>query len=200
METRSAPYLDRIDFSPASEERVRLPGVLAEISGLAVTPDGRVFGHNDERAVVYEIDPATGNVLKAFSAGIQGVPGDFEGIAFAGGRFFLVTSSGLLLELEEGSHGSAMSYRTHRTGLDRLCEVEGLAFDSVRGEFLVPCKEARDGEMKDHLVVFSVPLETLVPYQVPRVYVSFEILDDMGLGKAFNPSDMAQVPLTPVPV
>jgi uncharacterized protein YjiK len=86
-----------------------------------------------------------------------------------------------------------MSYRTHSTGLERICEVEGLAFDRENQEFLVPCKEAHVAELEDHLLVFSVPLATMAAYQVPRIFVPFETLDGMGLGKEFNPSGIETV-------
>ena len=82
--------------------RVNLPRRLDEASGLAVTTDGRVFMHGDERAVVYQVDPAEGTVLKEFSLGVPVLSGDFEGIAIAGDRFFLINSQGLLLEFSLG--------------------------------------------------------------------------------------------------
>src|SRR5690606_17400976 len=90
----------RYDFERPSG-RFELPGRLDEISGLASTPGGRLFGHDDERALVNEIDPATGEVGKRFSAGDPPLTGDFEGIAVVGERFFLVTSVGILHELRE---------------------------------------------------------------------------------------------------
>ena len=94
--------LDRYDLSPDAGVQVKLPRVLEEISGLALTPDGRLFAHNDERAVAYEIDPSTGEVRKAFSIGLMGTPGDFEGFAITGERFFLLASTGQILEFREG--------------------------------------------------------------------------------------------------
>ena len=46
-----------------------LPPELAEISGLALTPDGRLFAHNDETARITEIDYRRGTVIKHFSVG-----------------------------------------------------------------------------------------------------------------------------------
>ena len=73
--------LGSFDFSEDGGSQETLSRRLEEISGLAVTREGRVFAHNDERAVFYELDPGSGEILKAFSAGIGGIPGDFEGIA-----------------------------------------------------------------------------------------------------------------------
>ena len=51
-----APTVIDLGSSPASQ--VQLPAELHEISGLAVTADGRVFAHGDEDGTVYQLDPA----------------------------------------------------------------------------------------------------------------------------------------------
>ena len=49
-----------------------LPPELAEISGLALTPDGRLFAHNDETARITEIDYRRGTIIKHFFVGEKG--------------------------------------------------------------------------------------------------------------------------------
>ena len=56
-------------FAAAPAQQRRLPRRLREISGLAVTSDGRLFGHDDERAVIYEIDVEGGQIVKSFAIG-----------------------------------------------------------------------------------------------------------------------------------
>ncbi len=186
--------LDRYDLSPGAGLRRELPWVLEEVSGLTVTPDGRLFAHNDEWAAVYQIDPETGGIVKAFMVGSAVVAGDFEGIAAARGGLALVTSSGEILEFPEGAAGSYVPYRVHTTQLGRFCEIEGLAYDPVQEEFLLPCKEPRTREFQGHLVVISVPLETMRPYQVPRVFLPLEALEDHGLEASFHPSTIEVLP------
>lgn len=183
-----APVLERYDFSKSKAEQNRLPGRLREISGLAVGPDGRLFAHNDERAVIYELDPATGDILKAFSAGFGGALGDFEGIAVAGDRFFLSSSSGEILETAEGSDRSTMSYRVHTTGMAGRCEFEGLAFDPFTETLLLPCKEPREDQLEDHIVVFSVEPENMAVSPVPRVFLPLDALEAFDLDASFAPS------------
>ena len=93
------PELVRYDLSSEGGSREALPRVLKEVSGLATTRSGRLYAHHDEHATLYQIDPESGEILTAFSAGLMGVKGDFEGLAIAGDRFFLITSQGELLEL-----------------------------------------------------------------------------------------------------
>ena len=83
----------------------KLPGRLREISGLAMTGDGRLLAHNDERGVVFEIDYRDGSIVKAFQLADTANPvaGDFEGIAATGEQIYLTTSSGRLYECREGA-------------------------------------------------------------------------------------------------
>ncbi len=190
------PRLDLLDLSPDAGTREKLPRVLEEVSGLATTPDGRLFAHNDERAVVYQIDPESGELLKAFSVGALGIPGDFEGIAIAGDQFFLLTSAGQVLEFREGEGGSAVAYRIHSLGLGNRCETEGLAFDEAAGALLVPCKTPREKNLRGHLVVFSVPVNTMRPDLMPRILLPLDDLDARGLGDEFHPSAIEVHPQT----
>jgi len=112
----------------------RLPGRLREISGLATTADGRLLAHHDEAGVVFELDPATGEVVKEFGIADLASPirGDFEGIAAGGGRVWMATSAGRLFEFEEGGDGESVLFSMFATGIGRSCEVEGLAYDPSR--------------------------------------------------------------------
>src|SRR5687768_14749269 len=94
--SRQRGVLEGLELRKRSAEQMRLPGALREISGLAVTPDGRVFAHGDERAIVSEVDYRRGAIVKSFALGSPILAGDFEGLAIADKRFFLITSTGRL--------------------------------------------------------------------------------------------------------
>ena len=66
--------------------RFELPGRLAEVSGLAFSPDGSLLAHDDERGVVYTLDPATGEADRGFRVGDPPVADDLEGVASEIGR------------------------------------------------------------------------------------------------------------------
>ena len=188
--------LELYDLSADAGDQVELRRALEEISGLATTPDGRLFAHNDERAIVYEIDPGNGSLIKAFSVGTMGVSGDFEGIAVAGERFFLVTSAGQIVEFREGAAGSRVGYKIHSLGLGSRCEMEGLAFDEAENALLMPCKTPRARELRGHLVVFSVSVNTMRPDPMPRIFLPLEELAVWGLGDGFHPSAIEVHPTT----
>jgi uncharacterized protein YjiK len=132
-----------------------LPKRLREISGLATTPDGRLFAHEDERAIVYEIDYREGRIVKAFALGDTDVRDDFEGIAIAGADFYLMTSAGRLYRTREGGDGERVAFSTVDTGLGARCELEGLAWDAGAGVLLMPCKLARAPALEGRVAVFA---------------------------------------------
>lgn len=177
---------DLSDDSRRSEHR--LSRELREISGLAVTQDGRLFAHNDERAFVYQLDPHSGDVLKRFRLGFRGLPGDFEGIAVVGERFFLVTSEGTLYEFREGQPGDEVGFEGIPTSLGDRCEVEGLAYDPRTVSLLLPCKSTRGAELRGHVVVFAFSLEHLTVDERPRYRISEVAIDEAGGRKRFSPS------------
>lgn len=148
--------LDRYDFG-RSTGQFDLPNRLDEISGLAFTSDGRLFGHDDERARVYELDPVTGEVGKHFDLGDGPERGDFEAIAIAADRFFLITSVGLLYEFREGDDRSVVAFRVTDTSVGSNCEVEGLDYDPDDDGLLIACKVSTPDERL--VVIHRLPLD-----------------------------------------
>jgi hypothetical protein len=195
------------DLAGAPAWRATLPDTLREISGLALSPDGRLFAHGDEDATVFEVDPRTGRVLKTFSLATTGqgpdlgkktrdgrVAGDFEGLAIARDRFFLVTSNGILVEFAEGADGASVPYAAHRTGLGDICEVEGLAQDPAGGSLLLLCKQLLSKARRGGIVIYawSIAQQRLEPE--PRIAIPSSALGWLTGGRAFNGSALAFTP------
>lgn len=145
-------------FAATPVATVSLPSPLKEISGLAVTADGRVLAHDDERAVVREIDLASGAIVKTFAAGAEG--GDFEGIAVAGADIYLISSNGRLLRFREGADGARVPFEAFDTGLAGICEVEGLAYDKAADSLVVACKRMLARPMRGTVALYVWSLRT----------------------------------------
>ena len=97
----------------------RLPDRLNEISGLAITPDGRLLSVDDEVAVVYELNYDDGHMVKAFALGKPVVKGDFEGIAVIDDLIYLTNSAGRVYISAEGADGQRVGSRS-RPGLETV--------------------------------------------------------------------------------
>lgn len=185
-----APFLAGYDFG-SPEARWEMPGRLAEVSGLALTPDGRLFAHDDERGRVHEIDTGTGEVGKRLD--LQGdVRGDFEAIAVVGERFFLITSAGLLHEFREGADREEVAHRVTDTRLGARCEVEGLAHDPVEQTLLVACKRATPD--RGVLVIHRLPLDP-ADGPVGAIEIATAALPPLGLDEDFQPSAILVTPV-----
>ncbi|MFU8815091.1 MAG: SdiA-regulated domain-containing protein [Pseudomonadales bacterium] len=151
-------------YFPARATQWALPGKgLREVSGLTLDPEGRLFAHDDELAVIYQLDYQNHEVVKAFALGDPPVKGDFEGIAWAEGQLYLVTSDGDLLVSDEGEHGEYLPYQRHVTRLGQRCEVEGLHYDAPQRLLRLACKTIREPGSKKRTLVLAWSLDTASP-------------------------------------
>lgn len=146
-----------------------MPQKLAEISGLALTEDGRLFAVPDEQAIISEIDYRRGVIVKQFVLGRRGVQADFEGIAIADEAMFLMASNGKLYEFREGANNAHVEYSMHDTELGKECEFEGLAYDAAINSLLLACKNIGEKKLKDHLVIYRWRLGEDVEQRVTRI-------------------------------
>ena len=126
----------------------RLPENLREISGLAFTADGRLLGHDDERAIIYELDYVDGAVKKSFALGDPPEEDDFEAIAATPTHLYLVTSKGRLLEAREGSDGESVPFQIYDAGTGKDCEIEAATYIPPRQALALVCKRLFDGRNK----------------------------------------------------
>jgi hypothetical protein len=156
-----------------------LPRRIREISGLALDDEGRLFAHDDEVAVIYQLDYQRGRIIKAFALGSPPVKGDFEGIAWADGSFYLVTSDGDLLVAEEGKDGAYQPYQRHVTGLGRRCEIEGLHFDAPARLLRLACKTIREPGSKNRTLVLAWSIDSASPAPEHDLELRWPKPDDM---------------------
>jgi uncharacterized protein YjiK len=156
-EALDAPKSDDAQHQPIA--RWVLPRELAEISGLALTPDQRLFAHNDETAHIVEIDYRRGAITKHFVVGNDNLSADFEGLTYANDRFILLSSNGVLYEFPEGSQGERVDATVHDTHLGQECEFEGIAYDAAANAIVLACKNPGDKRFKDMLVLYRYHLD-----------------------------------------
>jgi uncharacterized protein YjiK len=180
------------ESTPAAD--LPLPNSLREVSGLALTEEGRLFGHDDERGVVRQIDLTTGAVVKSFAVGDPAERDDFEGLAVAGADFYLVTSTGRLLRFREGADGAHVAFSALDTGLGPVCEIEGLAYQPTTDSLILACKSMLDRSMRKKvgLYAWSIAAGALTPL---HTYAEKDLARAAGV-EAFHPSSVERDPIS----
>lgn len=186
--------LNRYDLAAHPKAHFTMPSHLNEISGLTVTADGRLFAHDDERGVVYQLDYTSGRIIKQFSIGRFGVRADFEDIAVKGKWFYLVESNGTLYEFAEGNDGDRVEFRTYRTFLNSKNDVEGLCYDPVTDCLLLLCKGDPGSGYQTHKAVYAFSLKTKTLSSRPRFLIPLKQVTGSSEGKRFNPSGIERHP------
>lgn len=173
-----------------------LPEDLREVSGIALTGNGRLLAHSDERGRVYVIDPRRGMVAKTFTVGSKsGVVADFEGITISGDDIYLLASNGSIYKFREGADGASVPFTKVDTGLGRECEFEGIAIDPDSAWFVLPCKNVKKKSMRGQLVIYRWRPDGA---DASVTVLTIPLADAVGTNgwKNLSPSDVAIDPAT----
>lgn len=172
-----------------------MPPELREISGLSLLSNGHVLTHDDELAVVYEIDPKTGIILKHFE--LAGKPhGDFEAITTAGTDIYLLESKGVLFVFKDGPDAGEVPFTRFDTKLGHECEFESLAYEADSSRLLMVCKNVKTKALKGQLVIYHLPLPLTDTTNMSVMTVAMTDVIGTNDWKKFQPSDMAIDPTT----
>ena len=173
-----------------------LPRALQEISGLALTGDGRLLAHDDEIGQTWEVDYRRGVVIKRFPLGPDAVTGDFEGMTVANDVVYMLTSRGKVYEFREGANDTPVEYTVHDTGLEKECEFEGVAFDPAADALLLACKNVLNKAFKGALVIYRWSLQGDTGARVSQLAVPLALVIGTNEWEGLHPSDITIDPLT----
>lgn len=176
--------------------RWSLPPALREISGLALTDDGRLLVHGDESARIVQLDYRTGAIVKSFQMGKPAPRGDFEGMAVAGPRIVLVTSGGRLYESREGNDGESVPATITETNAGALCEIEGLAWEPKDRALLMLCKTPRRAELSHTVSMLRWSPDQRRWLTPDRISLPIDAALRKMIGREFRGSDLARDPVT----
>jgi uncharacterized protein YjiK len=200
LSAREKRFQDRL--AKAAEENSNdpvalwiMPPALQEISGIALTADGRLFAHNDELARVFEIDPKRGVIKKSFMLG-KGLNGDFEGITVVGQDLYMTLSNGLIYKFREGENESTVPYTTVDTRLGKECEFEGIVYEPDSARLVLPCKNVKLKNLDDQMVVYRWKIGSRDTTGLSMVSVPLSEVVGSNEWKKFRPSDITMEPGT----
>lgn len=172
-----------------------MPTELREISGLALTADGRLLAHDDEIGKIYEIDPRRGTILKSFLVG-KALHGDFEGVTVAGSFIYLLQSNGTLYRFREGDNGKIVPYEKLDLHLKKECEFEGVTYQADSAWLVLPCKTVHTKSLKDEMVLYRWKIGTNDSTGISMLTVPQSEAIGSNKWKLFRPSDITIDPVT----
>jgi len=186
-------WLPRYDLNEKNPPTLTVSNKLNEISGLAMSADGRLFAHDDEDPVVYVLSYTTGEVLKRFTVGSGFMEEDFEGIAVKNDTLFLVTSSGDIFAFQETGDREHTDFQLYGTFLSEKNDVEGLEYDPLTDCLLLACKGDPGKGYGGYKAVYAFSLKDRVLQKEPRFLVPLKNAGGKK-HKDFNPSGIALHP------
>jgi len=128
---------------------VTLPKALKEISALQWMSNDVLACLEDENGIIYHINPSSGAILDQFPFDD---PGDYEGITFHQGSYYVLKSNGNILKVK-GKNTSLFKFKKNKD-----FDFEGLCFDPVTNNLLVACKTHGDKDKDDNLFIYSFSL------------------------------------------
>jgi len=132
-------------------ERVVLPPVLREVSGVTAIDSVTVAFVQDEKGVIYLYSLKTHAIVREIPFAADG---DFEGLARAGGDMYVLRSDGVLFGIRDyASKPAITSYTTHIP----CANSEGLCYDATGKRLLLACKSplGKGKEYKDERGIFA---------------------------------------------
>jgi uncharacterized protein YjiK len=196
MDTQETSSLYQFNINDESAHLLKLKKELKEISGITFSKDGKLFCHNDEKGIIYQIDINNGKIIKKFKIGILTVNKDFEDITVVGDTFYLVTSSGDLYNFKEGKKNASVKYEVVSTGLTKRNNVEGLCYDPETNCLLLACKGYAGKGYKKYKAVYAYSLSKNKLLIKPRFLIPSDETEKFSKENKFEPSGIARHPET----
>ncbi|MDQ3019305.1 MAG: SdiA-regulated domain-containing protein [Bacteroidota bacterium] len=187
----TAGELSKYDLSSQNPTILNLAKDLKEISGMTMTPDGRLFAEQDEKGIVYQLDNKSGAIIKKFSLGNPPIRKDFEDIVYVNNKFYLLHSKGEIYEFEEGNDGESVDYKIYKTELNGANDIEGMCYDPETNSLLLACKGISGVEDDNDKAVYSFSLDSMKFNSQPRF-----MLKKSDIKSYFNPSGIQRNPKT----
>lgn len=111
---------------------------LKEISGIVWSKERSEFiAHNDEQGKIFFLDKET-KFIKS-EASFAG-KGDYEDIAMANGKIYILKSNGAITKFMQDSTGKTYGVEVGKVGLSGLNDFESMYFDDIRKALIIICK------------------------------------------------------------
>ena len=144
----------------APAERIFLPDVLREVSGVAVIDRNTLAFVQDEKGIVFLYDFQKRTIKREILFTDEG---DFEDLAMVNNTIYVLRSDGTLYEITN-FNSPDYQVRSYKTGIP-CKDNEGLCYDPKNNRLLIGCKgkiEKEELENKRVVYAFDLKLKKLI--------------------------------------
>ncbi|WP_316846204.1 hypothetical protein [Pedobacter psychrodurus] len=160
-----------------------MPDELFEISSIAWLGKDKIAAVQDQKGIIYVYDLASKKVVKRINFGNDG---DYEGIAFAGGHFFVMRSDGYMFEVEQ----SGKVLKEYDLPLTAKDNTEPFYYDAAKNRMLIGQKDGEKGLASKSFFAFDLTTKKFNPKPVYSIDLKDNIVScgsvtavDPGKGK-----------------
>jgi hypothetical protein len=153
-----------------------LPGILHEISGITEIDDSTIACIQDENGILVIYDLSKNSIRKYFTFQSNG---DYEGIARAGNKIFVLRSDGILYEIPDYKSAGLTSL-SFKTGIPAK-DNEGLCYFKKNNMLLMGPKSDIEDKKKDKRAIYGFSLETKKPLDKPVIKFDLEEIKEYAI-------------------
>lgn len=149
-----------------------LKNELAEISGLSLSENKeQLVAVQDENGLLFFINKNNGTIEKTIDFKNDG---DYEGVTYAYGKYFILKSSGTIYEMN--LEGTEPTYKKHKHQLSEHTDHEGITYDPQTDKFIVICKDSKGLENVDDntRLLYTVDVKNPTANSTPFLYIRRE--------------------------
>lgn len=133
------------------DQQLKLHKKLNEVSGLVSISDSSIAAVQDEKAVIYFLNPASGEIMDSFDFGKDA---DFEGLTFYENRFYALRSDGSIYSVSETHEKQKFKFKKEGD-----FEFEGICLDKNNKRLLVACKAHAKKSKRDYIYIYTFSLD-----------------------------------------
>ncbi|GAA5219768.1 SdiA-regulated domain-containing protein [Membranihabitans marinus] len=190
-------------------QKIKLPKILEEISGLDYAGNHQVYSIQDEKGDLFVFDLKSEEIVEQYDFGKSG---DYEGVALSKDEVFALRSDGKLFGFPIPKTGEKVEL-VKKVDLDLgdKCDAEGLEYDHLHHRLLISCKgESKKEKSKKSFYTVNLRAEkwranhvfslSAADIQEVRNWLSQAHYDNSGISPkkidTFNPSGLAIHPFT----
>jgi len=186
--------LSNYRITDSSNEIIKLPKELNEISGLASIGSKNILMHNDEENTVYVFNINEKKLIRKIIPGGNKFNDDFEGIAFYKDTIYLMTSGGKIYSFLLSKNYPEIISINKLNGNDKK-DFEGFCYDYHTGTLLIANKIEPGKNIKDERIIISYDPERKKFSKSPVIRIKLKELKKKFGIENFSPTALEINPL-----